>query len=263
MIYKNQLLIFLFVITSFSFSSDNGKVNSFKIDSEDFSVDNLGFIYVLDNSILKKYNQKGDVLNYYTNTAYRNISNVDVSNPFKIILFNYDFQMLFILDNKLHLSSKIDLKELGYSNIKGVYSSFDNGFWLYDEIQNSYIKSDDNLHEIFRRKIDVKVNVKTKYVYSFSNKLYLFYENAEIFTLNNTGIIEKHSFNREYDGFVYVDNSKIYCQKDSMVSVYSLDFVELGMFSMPYNDIKKAVFKNKYCFFLRDNNQLDIFSNCQ
>jgi hypothetical protein len=67
--------------------------------------DNLGNIYILEKSSLKKYDADGNFLCSYTELSDGLISGIDVSDPLKIIILNADFGKIKFLDNKLSIKS--------------------------------------------------------------------------------------------------------------------------------------------------------------
>jgi len=93
----------------------------------------LNQVYLLNGSNLYLLNSDGIVLNTYSNKSLGEISQVDVSNPMRILLFYADFNQLYFLNNKLSpIASPIVLDELGYTSVGGVCNSMQNGFWIYD-----------------------------------------------------------------------------------------------------------------------------------
>jgi len=108
--------------------------------------DNLGNIYVLAKSSLMKYDAEGNFQCSYTELKDGLITNIDVSDPLKIIIFNADFGKIKFLDNKLSLKKDpVSLSDLGYNNASLVATSYDNGFWLFDPLSNQLVRFDVNL----------------------------------------------------------------------------------------------------------------------
>src|SRR5580698_4707089 len=72
-------------------------------DIADFTVDNLGNIYLLskDNQ-LKRLDAKGDSAAVYNAVSkYGNVYSIDATNPLKILLFYKDFSTVVIVDRFL------------------------------------------------------------------------------------------------------------------------------------------------------------------
>jgi len=109
------------------------------------SLDKLGNLYLCDGSILYKYNQDGTLLYTYSAFSKGKISGFDVLNPLKILVFSKDFMQIAILDQKL-----VPLQTISSSSDLNLYapacvcSSYDNGFWIYDEILDQLLRYDAN-----------------------------------------------------------------------------------------------------------------------
>jgi hypothetical protein len=108
--------------------------------------DNLGNIYLLEKSSLKKYDADGIFLCSYSELSDGLISGIDVSDPLKIIILNADFGKVKFLDNKLSIKGNpISLPDLGFSSASLVAASYESGFWIFDPLSNQLLRFDNNL----------------------------------------------------------------------------------------------------------------------
>ena len=108
--------------------------------------DNLGNIYILEKSTLKKYDADGNYLCSYTELSDGLISGIDVSDPLKIIILNADFGKIKFLDNKLSIkNTPISLLDLGYNSASLVAASYESGCWIFDPLTNQLVRFDNNL----------------------------------------------------------------------------------------------------------------------
>lgn len=98
-----------------------------------FTVDNLGFIYVVkpDNSI-EKWSESGQLINQANNKIYGKLFSIDVSNPFEIYLYYKDVNKIIFTDNQLTIRGTIDLNGAEQIQASAIARSFDNGFWAFD-----------------------------------------------------------------------------------------------------------------------------------
>jgi hypothetical protein len=112
----------------------------------DFYVDNLNNIYLLNaGNQIKKVNDKGDSI--AVSNAQKilgDIGSMDVVNPLKIIVYYKDFSTLAILDRFLKNVHTIDLRQCGILQAEAVATSYDNHYWVFDEVENKLKKVDDN-----------------------------------------------------------------------------------------------------------------------
>lgn len=115
-------------------------------DLADFSVDNLGNIYVLtrDNQ-LKKLSPAGDSLAVFNDVRrFGKVSLVDVTNPLKILVYYREFTMIIELDRFLNIVNTIDLRKLNILQARTVGLAYDNNVWVYDELDAKLKKIGDD-----------------------------------------------------------------------------------------------------------------------
>jgi hypothetical protein len=105
-------------------------------DIVDFSVDNLGNIYVINrDNQLKKLSPRGDSLAVFNDVRrYGKIGSIDVTNPLKILVYYRDFTTIIELDRFLNLINTIDLRTLNILQAKAVGLAYDNNIWVFDEL---------------------------------------------------------------------------------------------------------------------------------
>ncbi|HEX5150616.1 MAG TPA: hypothetical protein VFW07_04175 [Parafilimonas sp.] len=110
-----------------------------------FYIDNLGNVYLLntDNQI-KKINDKGDSV-AVANALKRfgDIYSMDVSNSLKVVVYYKDFTTIVVLDRFLKNVNTIDLRKYGILQARSVAISYDNNYWVFDEVENKLKKIDD------------------------------------------------------------------------------------------------------------------------
>lgn len=105
-------------------------------DIVDFSVDNLGNIYILkkDNQ-LKKLSPQGDSLAVFNDVRrYGQIASIDVTNPLKILVYYREFTTILELDRFLNIVNTIDLRKLNILQVKAIGLAYDNNVWVFDEL---------------------------------------------------------------------------------------------------------------------------------
>lgn len=117
-----------------------------KGDFTNFYIDNLGNVYLLnaDNQI-KKINDKGDSV-AVANALKRfgDIYSMDASNSLKVVVYYKDFTTIVVLDRFLKNVNTIDLRKYGILQARSVAISYDNNYWVFDEVENKLKKVDDN-----------------------------------------------------------------------------------------------------------------------
>jgi hypothetical protein len=105
-------------------------------DIVDFTVDNLGNIYVLNSdNQLKKLGPKGDSLAVFNDVRrYGKITRIDVANPLKILVYYREFTTVIELDRFLNIVNTVDFRKQNILQAKAVALAYDNNIWVYDEL---------------------------------------------------------------------------------------------------------------------------------
>lgn len=126
-------------------------------DAGNFSVDNLGNLYVLTTGgLLKKLNNKGDSLNVFNDVRrYGNVYLLDVTNPLKILLYYKDFSTVVMLDRFMNRINTVDFRKAGIFQAKAVGLSYDNNIWIYDE-QSARLKKISDDGKLLSETIDLR-----------------------------------------------------------------------------------------------------------
>jgi len=188
------------------------------------SVDNFGNLFVVTpkNEILK-YNPQGKFLWNYTNKTFGDISQLDVTDPLRVILFYAGFQQIVVLNNNLSEISQYSFNQNPEKQITLIASANNNGFWVYDQINRELKKltnsfTDDlktgNIYQ--RNGFDMQAN------FMVSDEQYVFIndvqEGVRIFdqygNFVKTAVIESEN---EFE----VNGSEIYFFKDKKLRGYN------------------------------------------
>ena len=105
------------------------------------SVDNFGNLFVVTpkNEVLK-YNPQGKFLWNYTNKTFGDITQLDVTDPLRVILFYPGFQQIVVLNNNLSEISQYSFNQNPEKQITLIASANNNGFWVYDQINRELKK---------------------------------------------------------------------------------------------------------------------------
>lgn len=106
-------------------------------DIVDFTVDNLGNIYVLNSdNQLKKLGPKGDSLAVFNDvTRYGKIASVDATNPLKLLVYYREFTTVVELDRFLNRINTIDLRKQNILQARAIGLAYDNNVWVFDELE--------------------------------------------------------------------------------------------------------------------------------
>lgn len=118
--------------------------------NQHFLIDKMGNIYIYDTKTISFYNQSLEKQYTYNEKSLASeISYIDISNPFKILVYYKDIYTLVFLDNTLSkIGIPIKLESIGLEQSVIAASSNNNGFWVFEKKNNELIKIDQSLHEI-------------------------------------------------------------------------------------------------------------------
>jgi hypothetical protein len=109
---------------------------SFNLAADSFyGLDDFGAVYYgKDDALFKK---QGNITQQFYDVQLGDLTEVDIINPLKILLFYRDTQTVVLLDNRLNEKQRISLKELlparffNHAKLAG-----ERRFWLHDVDQN-------------------------------------------------------------------------------------------------------------------------------
>lgn len=97
------------------------------------AADPLGKLYVVTPSNeLRQYAPDGSLLYKYNNNTLGELTRVDATDPFQVMLYYNEYQTVVILDRTLNLLSSINLWEFGIRQPLAPAMSNDNMLWVYD-----------------------------------------------------------------------------------------------------------------------------------
>ncbi len=122
-----------------------------KGDISFFEIDQIGNIYQIHNDEIIKLSPFGKELYRYSNNFLGNISQLDVSNSLRPLVFYKELAKIVVLDNTLSQQDNytIKLDELGLYRVKTIANSnMDNGVWMYDQDLKQILKVNTKLEII-------------------------------------------------------------------------------------------------------------------
>ncbi len=180
-------IIVIFLVFCLGLQAQWDQIKEVEIGTGVFHVDFSGNIYLVDNSSIKKLDSEGKTANTYTNSMFGAIHSVDVSNPFRILLFYADFNYVIFLDNTLSmLRDPIALDNVNLLRPEVLCSSQKGGFWVYDGIDyrikyfnNQLEKQNESNSIVLKHKNDKPVLLA-----EFSDYICLVFEKSGVFVFD-------------------------------------------------------------------------------
>jgi hypothetical protein len=195
-----------------------------------FYVDNLNNIYLInaDNQI-KKINDKGDSI-AVANALKRfgDIYSIDVSNALKTIVYYKDFATIVVLDRLLKNINTIDLRKDGILQAQAVAMSYDNNYWVFDEVENKLKKIDDNGTTLLStpdlRTIFDSAFIPEKII-DYSGYVYMYNKKSGLKIFDYYGALKQSVAPLNWSNIQVIKNSVLGFD-DTAVHVYSIDVLK-------------------------------------
>jgi hypothetical protein len=181
-------------------------------DIVDFTVDNLGNIYVLNkDNQLKKVSPQGDSLAVFNDVRrYGKIASVDATNPLKILVYYREFSTIIELDRFLNIVNTIDLRKLNILQARAVALAYDNNIWVFDELETTLKRIGDDGSLVdrttdFRQLFD---SVPDPSVIRDQNGLVYLYDPVRgVYLFDHYGTLKSHLDFRGWQDFDVIDKN--------------------------------------------------------
>lgn len=174
---KKIVFLFLSFVVNICAAQQYKFLSTIAVKGNSFTTDNLGNWFVINNDQLIRYRSPEREPYIYSNKRLGNITSVDASNPLKIIVFYRDFSKIVFLDNTLSENgAAITLQDFDLDQTSVVCTSYDNGFWVFDQQNFLLIRFDKQLNETVRIKnLHLIVNraVEPNFMIEYDNRLYM------------------------------------------------------------------------------------------
>jgi len=212
-----------------------------------FETNAMGNIFLVKDYSITQYDYKGNQIQTYSKSEYGNITSIDVSNPFRILLFYKDFNNLVFLDNRLaEISDHISLDKLGITEADVVCSSATGGFWLFNtntfqlEKYNSKL---DLLQSGTRMQSIINRTEYPDFLTETGNYIYLGFKHKGVYLFDFYGTFIKF-IPVNYKSKIKIINDYIFYNSDSLyryntknfeTSVIDINYVETSSFSIEKN----------------------------
>ena len=237
---------------------------SIKADIADFTVDNLGNIYLISqNNQLKKLNSHGDSVGIFNDVRrYGKLYSIDVTNPLKMLLYYKSFATIVVLDRFLNIQNTIDLRKQNIFSVRAVGQSFDNNLWIFDE-QDAKLKKIGEDGKVLNETVDFRLlfdsipsptqifdQDRFVYLYDAAKGMYIFdYYGAMKNNLHYTGLKN-----------VQVIGKTIFGVKDNQFFSFAMGDIQEKLFPLPVKEAEvQKMLINQTGLYTLNNNELRIF----
>ena len=159
------------------------------------TTDRLGNLYLINDYRITMYNKVGDSLREFNSRKYGEITFVDATDPYQLLVFFQDYNLILFLDNFLSENGEpVDLQELGYDQISFACQSREKGVWLFDQLRQKIIKLDQNFvqtHESINLAQWFGNNVQPNFMVEFNNQLFIAEKNEGFYVFDHFATFSK------------------------------------------------------------------------
>ena len=236
---KCFLYLVLFITTT-CFSQNKYKlIATINTESDFFTTDSQGNVYVVKDNELTKYDKTGKELFKYSNKNLGNISFVDASNMLRIVLFYKDFLQVVFLDNTLSSNGDpVNLENLGFQQTQLVCSSHNSGLWIYDRQNFELIRLDQNLlktQQTGNLNATLNADIRPNFLLEQDNKLYLNNPGTGVLIFDIYGTYYKTIPVKDAARFQIISDW-VYFISDKKVKSYNVITTEEKQFDMPLSE---------------------------
>ncbi|MBS1647837.1 MAG: hypothetical protein JST67_10900 [Bacteroidetes bacterium] len=254
---KNPFFALFLVLVLASFSADDGFKNLFSVKntSDFFTTDNIGNSYLINDEEIKKYNQTGDLLKIYSNKTIGKITQIDASNPLRILVFYKDFATIIILDDLLSQNGDpINLMDYSLEQSDVMCNSFNNGIWFFNRQNMELIRLDANFQTVVNTgnlNRLLKADFKPNFMVESNSYLYVNNPTEGIFVFDIYGTYAKTIPIKGLQHF-QVKEDMIYYFLDGKFKAYSMKTISDQEISFSKaNDVR--IEKDTYFVFYNDS----------
>lgn len=177
------------------------------------NTDQLGNLYLVRKNFIFMYNKDGDSLRAFNSQKFGEIEQIDCSDPYKILVFFKDYNIIVFLDNYLSQNGEaIDLQSINLDQVSLACHSREAGFWAFDQIKQKVMHLNPKFkitHETVNFTQWFGQQLNPNFMIEYNNQLYLNDPNLGIFIFDHFG-----TFLRK----VVISNARSIQIKESIIS---------------------------------------------
>ncbi len=224
-----------------------------------FTTDRLGNTYAITtNNKVYRYNKNGDSTAFYNPVLSGNISQIDATNPMKILVHFANANKVVILDQMLTAKSTINFNGSGIYQTPTVAYSADGNIWAYDAV-NMQLQKVQNNGTILPK------NTSQQFMQLFGENvqpLFITEQDRTLFAVDSTlGIFKFDAFGNYINTYAfytneiqYINGCIIYLNKNKDLVSYNTVLIQEKILPLPkqYGAIIQARAERNTIYLLTD-----------
>ena len=241
----------------------NGQILNKSFKGNQITTDQFGYYYEISDTEIKKYTQNGEIYRTYSNNVLGVIANVDVSNPYKILVYFRDFTKVLILDNFLAPTSEvIDLTEIDLDATTLVCRSYNDGAWYYNALKFELIRKDQELQTTNTSANIANLlgkNIQPTYLLEYNNRIYLSDSINGILVFDIYGTYLKTIPLYGIEFFQVKDKFILYVNKEGLIETYNFMSFEKKQYQpLKFKNCRFVRIDKNLVYVVNQNNELII-----
>lgn len=184
-----------------------------------FRVDDLGSMYFVDRSQTITMIRKNGLVFTFNERSLGDVTNVDVSNPLKVLVHYGEANTLLILDNTLTQMGKITLDDLGVYGLNVVVgTSRLGGFWVFNPIEYNLARYDFDRSRIAGNQFNRNKLKSTEPIRLLerNGKVFLSFKEGKLLVFDINAVYLYQFPFPEHGRFQVLRNEILYFQNDSL-----------------------------------------------
>ncbi len=145
---NSSLLILLFFFCSSCSAQNTSPITTTENDTSAYNLiteigveakliatDKLQQLYIVtEKNEVIKYNPEGKELFRFSNNTLGDLTHIDATNPFSVLLYYPDYMTVYTLGRTLNQTGEFNLFDLNLTDVQAVGMANDNNLWLYDDV---------------------------------------------------------------------------------------------------------------------------------
>lgn len=242
-----KMMLFSLVYGTTAYAQDFKLLTKIDTVAKIADIDNFGNLFIVTpaNDVMK-FDPKGIFLWSYANKSYGEISQLDVTDPLRIILYYAAYQQIVVLNNNLSEIGNYSFNQNPDLQISLVASTNNNGFWAYDQINrelkklSNFFVEDLKSGNIYQRN---GFDMHATAMVTENQQVYINDTTAGIRIFDRYGNFIKTAVIDIEDGF-NVEGNEVYFTKGNKLMSYNYLTFDLKEIPLPESsDFKKAILR--------------------
>ncbi|MEM6966012.1 MAG: hypothetical protein AAF573_14690 [Bacteroidota bacterium] len=276
--FKNKVQFLVFAVLHLSFfvlfscsaqsnppadTSAYQLVDTIKVNARLIAADKLQQLYVVTkkNEVIK-YDAEGNELFRYTNNTLGELTHIDATNPFSVLLYYPDYMMVYTLDRTLNKTGEFNLFDLDLTVVQTVALSNDNNVWLYDDVFYKIKKVNRNgdvLRESANLLNQLDISLTPNFILERENWLYVNDVKLGVLVFDIYGQYSRTITLKDLLRFQILGSQLIY-QEGQELKSFHLQSLQTKIIDLPENvasEDQVIIKKNK--LFVRKKDRVEIY----